>query len=220
MSSGRNVDPGPAIVSSSDAEDESSDHPASEVGTETGSSSCENYTIGYGKPPKAGQFKRGQSGNPRGRRKGAKTLKGALHAVMSERITVHTGKGPKRLTKIEAVVQRVTNGALSGDAAAARLLIAMIQSAGLQSDLGEALDIHQAARMMDEDRAILDRMLGHGTSAGCGAASHEGAPSLFVAGLEGGGSGHGSGRESARGSGTAPCDEDLVPGRGTTDDGG
>ena len=25
------------------------------------------YEIGYGKPPKSGQFKRGESGNPKGR---------------------------------------------------------------------------------------------------------------------------------------------------------
>ena len=29
-----------------------------------------NYTVGYGRPPRKTRFKKGQSGNPRGRRKG------------------------------------------------------------------------------------------------------------------------------------------------------
>jgi hypothetical protein len=31
-----------------------------------------NYGVGYGKPPKASQFSPGQSGNPKGRPKGAR----------------------------------------------------------------------------------------------------------------------------------------------------
>ena len=33
----------------------------------------ENYEVGYGKPPKANQFQKGQSGNPSGRPKKMKS---------------------------------------------------------------------------------------------------------------------------------------------------
>jgi hypothetical protein len=36
--------------------------------------------VGYGKPPKHGQFKPGKSGNPRGRPRGAHGLKGRRKA--------------------------------------------------------------------------------------------------------------------------------------------
>ena len=36
-----------------------------------------DYKVGYGKPPKEHRFKKGQSGNPRGRPKGAKSRKPA-----------------------------------------------------------------------------------------------------------------------------------------------
>ncbi len=34
----------------------------------------DNYEVGYGKPPKKGQFKKGQSGNSKGRPTGAKNM--------------------------------------------------------------------------------------------------------------------------------------------------
>ncbi len=41
--------------------------------------------VGYGRPPKAAQFKPGQSGNPNGRPKGAKT-------VLSEKLGLQRGR--------------------------------------------------------------------------------------------------------------------------------
>ncbi len=40
--------------------------------------------IGYGRPPKAGQFKPGQSGNPQGRPKGSTNLATDLSAELAE----------------------------------------------------------------------------------------------------------------------------------------
>ena len=45
-----------------------------------------DYEVGYGKPPKSGQFKPGQSGNPKGRPKGAKNFKTELATVLANMI--------------------------------------------------------------------------------------------------------------------------------------
>src|SRR5580700_2307294 len=52
-----------------------------------------DYEVGYGKPPRPTRFKRGQSGNPRGRSSGAKNLKTLLSDALNERVTVSKNGG-------------------------------------------------------------------------------------------------------------------------------
>ena len=43
-----------------------------------------DYAVGYGKPPKHTRFKKGRSGNPRGRPRGAKNLSTLLFGALNE----------------------------------------------------------------------------------------------------------------------------------------
>lgn len=54
-----------------------------------------NYDIGYGKPPKASQFKPGKSGNPKGRPRSSRNLKTDLEEELFEVMAV-TERGRKR----------------------------------------------------------------------------------------------------------------------------
>lgn len=53
----------------------------------------DNYDIGFGKPPKASQWKKGQLGNPNGRPKTRIDLVKDAAAILSEPVNVRTPEG-------------------------------------------------------------------------------------------------------------------------------
>ena len=74
-----------------------------------------DYDVGYGRPPKHTQFKKGQSGNPKGRRKGARGLKTDLRAELNERIAITENGKTVRLTKQQLMVKQLAAKAIKGD---------------------------------------------------------------------------------------------------------
>ena len=73
------------------------------------------YKVGYGKPPKSGQFKRGKSGNPKGRPRGSLKLATDLAAELNEQITVREDGKPRRVSKQRALIKSLMAKALQGD---------------------------------------------------------------------------------------------------------
>lgn len=78
----------------------------------------QDYDVGYGKPPKSGQFKKGQSGNPIGRPKGAKGVKASLKRELTSPITVREHGREIKLSKAEVLAKGLMGDALKGDAKA------------------------------------------------------------------------------------------------------
>lgn len=74
-----------------------------------------DYDVGYGRPPKNSQFKKGESGNPTGRPKKSKNLKTILLNALQEEVIIKEGNQKKVVTKSEALIKSVLNKALSGD---------------------------------------------------------------------------------------------------------
>jgi hypothetical protein len=83
---------------------------------------------GYGKPPKAYRFKPGQSGNPKGRPKGARSFKTVLDAELNARVEIVEGGRRKKITKREAIAKQFVNRALSGDPKAIPLVISQART--------------------------------------------------------------------------------------------
>lgn len=84
--------------------------------------------VGYGKPPKETQFKKGQSGNPSGRPKANIDMTTALTRALSETVEVEAEDGTTiTITKMEAAVKRLVNEAIDGDMHAFRVLSVLTQ---------------------------------------------------------------------------------------------
>jgi hypothetical protein len=117
----------------------------------------QDYEIGYGKPPKTGRFKKGASGNPKGRPKGSKNLTTIILHESRQLVRVNDPHGKREVTKLEAAVMQLSNKSAQGDLRAAKELFALVQRAEeaipaqpSSEDLPEA-----DQRMM---RSILKRM--------------------------------------------------------------
>lgn len=84
------------------------------------------YEVGYGKPPKSGQFKPGQSGNPNGRPKGNKNASTLLLEALAEKVTIRENGTVRTITKAEAAVKQMVNGAAKGDSKAMNKLMPLM----------------------------------------------------------------------------------------------
>ncbi len=65
----------------------------------------EDYEIGYGKPPEHTQFKKGQSGNSKGRPKGSKNLTADRTEELAEMIVVTEGGRRRPISKQRAMIK-------------------------------------------------------------------------------------------------------------------
>ncbi|UWR01742.1 hypothetical protein K3740_11760 [Ruegeria conchae] len=116
------------------------------------SDDTKDYEVGYGKPPKATQFKKGRSGNPKGRPKGAKGVNARLKRELEAKITVREGNREVRISKAEAIAKRVTASALKGDT---KMLMALLK---LDTDLFNTSDMEpqESACAVEPDSVDFD----------------------------------------------------------------
>ena len=102
----------------------------------------QSYEVGYGKPPKQSQFRPGQSGNPKGRPKGARSLFALLREDLQRKVQLGENGKVTTVTRAEAVVRRVVADTLGGKASQTRLLFSLL----------ETLEAQDAA--VPEDRSL------------------------------------------------------------------
>ncbi len=88
----------------------------------TGPASDDN-DVGYGKPPRANQFKPGESGNPKGRPKGAKSEATILQDLLQHKIGLSEHGKNRRITLHEAILRRIAEDCLKGNTKSAAFLL-------------------------------------------------------------------------------------------------
>jgi hypothetical protein len=110
----------------------------------------EDDKVGYKKPPKRSQFKPGQSGNPKGRKKGRRNLKTDLTSLLEKRIPIREDGEPRYVTRQEALLLSLFEKAVRGDVRASSQVIAMVIRAEAQEPSQP-----EVAPVTDNDRAIV-----------------------------------------------------------------
>jgi hypothetical protein len=89
------------------------------------SESKREYAANYRKPPLHTRFKKGQSGNPRGRPK--KNLPALLVAALNEPVFVTIDGERRKITKREAVITQLVNESAGANLRATKMLIDMMK---------------------------------------------------------------------------------------------
>lgn len=118
--------------------------------------------VGYGRPPKHTQFRKGQSGNPKGRPKGAKSLNTIVRETLLAKIKIRTAKGRKNTTSIQALMMQTLESALKGSQRDRHELLRYYREA--VPDEPETIRTNAAATDAQpddidaHDRAILERL--------------------------------------------------------------
>jgi hypothetical protein len=115
--------------------------------------------VGYKSPPKHSQFKKGQSGNPKGRKKHQPPTKlfnpyDAIPGVLARKITLTVDKKPTQMSIGEAMWLSTGVKAATGNLAATKLIVDMINRAPPEFREKDTYLI----QITEEDRALIKRL--------------------------------------------------------------
>lgn len=92
------------------------------------------YKTGYRRPPLSSRFKKGQSGNPKGRPKGSSNFLTILEQELGQPIVVNENGKTKKITRMQAMVKRMVAGALQGEQRQLLTLVEILKRTGRFQD--------------------------------------------------------------------------------------
>lgn len=107
--------------------------------------------VGYGKPPRRHQFKPGESGNPKGRKKGIKNEVTILQELLQHKGSLNERGKTRKIILLEAILRKVAEDGLRGNIKSAGFLLNRYYAAAA----GEAAQ----ADLSEDDKAVLEAYL-------------------------------------------------------------
>ena len=86
-----------------------------------------DYEVGYGKPPCQTRFRKGQSGNPKGRTAGDKNLSTLLRETLNEHVVVTENGRRRKISKRKAILTQLVNRSASADLPSLKLVFELVR---------------------------------------------------------------------------------------------
>jgi len=111
--------------------------------------------VGYGNPPEATRFKKGQSGNPKGRRKGSLNVATVFAQTLREKVVVNENGQRKTITKFEAAIKQFVNKAASGDLRALQFLVTLCREA----ETREGISQPSSPPLSESDKKVMEGIM-------------------------------------------------------------
>ena len=94
-----------------------------------------DYDVGYKRPPKSGQWKKGESGNPDRRHRRAQVGAAELIVAMfAEQIDIVENGAPRRVSVFEVIVLQLLIKEMSGDRRATTVRLKYLEFATMKAD--------------------------------------------------------------------------------------
>ena len=113
-----------------------------------------DYEVGYGKPPRHTRFKKGQSGNPRGRPSGSKNLATVLSEALNELVIVAENGGRRKITKRQAIITQLVNQSAKADWRATKILLDILQAIESRSEPAAA----ETSSFSEADEKVIEQL--------------------------------------------------------------
>ena len=113
-----------------------------------------DYEVGYGKPPRHTRFKRGQSGNPRGRPKGSKNLPTLLSEALNEPVVVAENGRRRKITMRQAIIKQLVKRSATADLRAMKILLDMVRDLEGQTEPASP----ETAEFSEADAKVIEQL--------------------------------------------------------------
>ncbi len=97
-----------------------------------------DYVVGFGKPPRHRQFKKGQSGNAKGRPRGTRNFASDLRDELGEPVKVRINGSVITVSSQRAALKKLRAKALNGDQRALDRLLTLAERHGIDDAADEA----------------------------------------------------------------------------------
>jgi hypothetical protein len=112
------------------------------------------YEVGYGKPPRHTRFKKGQSGNSRGRPKGSKNLTTLLTEALNEPVIVAENGGRRKITMRHAIIKQLVKRSATADLRAIKILLDMVREIEGRTDPAFA----ETSAFTEADEKVIEQL--------------------------------------------------------------